>query len=302
MITQDVREVLEKQKYKIVGRHSAVKACHWLRQKLLNRRACYKDKFYGINSHRCIQMTPSVSWCTQKCVFCWRPIELTQGTEIEEEDDPRNIIEGSIQAQRTILTGYGGIMDRVDSKMLEEARNPKHVAISLAGEPTLYSKIGELIKEFHNTGFTTFLVTNGTRPDRLESLEEEPTQLYLSLDAPNEHIYNIINAPIKSDGWKRINETLELLPSFKCNTVIRITCIRGYNMTDLKGYAKLISKGEPTFVEPKSYMHVGYSRKRLDREDMPSFDEIMDFGKELASLTGYEIKDFSRESKVALLA
>ena len=35
------------------------------------RGGCYKHTFYGIESHRCMETTPSLA-CANKCVFCWR--------------------------------------------------------------------------------------------------------------------------------------------------------------------------------------------------------------------------------------
>ena len=45
-----LQRILERQHYKIVGNHSGVKICHWLKQKLTNGRACYKEHFYGIEN------------------------------------------------------------------------------------------------------------------------------------------------------------------------------------------------------------------------------------------------------------
>lgn len=63
---------LESSGYRFVGehRHSAVKACHWTRKSLLNRGSCYKQKFYGIQSHRCLQLAPGLPFCDHRCVFC----------------------------------------------------------------------------------------------------------------------------------------------------------------------------------------------------------------------------------------
>ena len=44
-------------------------------------------------------------------------------------------------------------------------------AISLTGEPTLYPKLPELIKEIHSRGKTSFLVTNGQHPEVLQKLK-----------------------------------------------------------------------------------------------------------------------------------
>ncbi|KYC54354.1 MAG: S-adenosyl-L-methionine-dependent tRNA 4-demethylwyosine synthase [Candidatus Methanofastidiosum methylothiophilum] len=161
---EDVWSTLKRQKYKIVGAHSAVKICHWTKKSLIENRVCYKQKFYGIESHRCLQMTPSVAWCTHKCLFCWRPVEYNEDTPYSY-DVPEAIVEGCINAQRELLSGYHGFLEKVDINKLKEAENPTNVAISLAGEPTLYPDLSGLIEEFRKRKFSTFLVTNGTTPD-----------------------------------------------------------------------------------------------------------------------------------------
>ena len=47
------QEVLERQGYRIVGEHSGVKVCYWTKSKLTRGIGCYKETFYGIESHRC---------------------------------------------------------------------------------------------------------------------------------------------------------------------------------------------------------------------------------------------------------
>src|SRR5208283_881359 len=84
---------LKKQKYHLVGAHSAVKRCKWLYESIVNDRPCYKQKFYGIKSHTCIQMTPSLYYCTQQCLFCWRAqsgdLQVTwDETKIPKVDSP----------------------------------------------------------------------------------------------------------------------------------------------------------------------------------------------------------------------
>ena len=103
----------------------------------------------------------------------------------ESIDDPAFIVEGTIEAQRKLLSGFGG-NEKTSEEKFERAMEPQHVAISLDGEPTLYPKLAELIKEYKKKGFSTFVVSNGLLPDRIEKLfEEPPTQLYISVDAPN---------------------------------------------------------------------------------------------------------------------
>jgi len=306
LVPETLLEALKKHKYHIVGRHSAVKRCRWLYESLVHNRPCYKQKFYGIKSHQCIQMTPSLFYCTQRCLFCWRAqsgdLQITwEETKLPKWDPPEEIVERSIKAQLEILSGYKG-NPKADPQKFKEALRPRHAAISLTGEPTLYEPIGELIHAFHKRGFTTFLVSNGTVPSALAKLSHEPTQLYISICAPNKEIHRKVCRPIYADAWERLAETLELLQSFSCPTVIRITAVRGLNMGNVEGYAKLIEKANPTYVEPKAYMHVGFSRLRLGYENMPSHKEVREFALQLANATGYRVIDESEESRVVLLS
>ncbi|MFQ5815986.1 MAG: radical SAM protein, partial [Candidatus Hydrothermarchaeaceae archaeon] len=233
-------------------------------------------------------------------VFCWRPVEHTLGEEIDVElDEPAFIAEESVKRQRALLSGYWGEA-RASRQDVEEAYEPRHVAISLAGEPTNYPHIQELIREFHGRGMTTFLVTNGQNPERLG--EVEPTQLYLSLIAYDEDLYRRVNAPRVRDGWSRLQESIDVLGDKGGRRVIRITLVRGYNLEHPERFAELVSRCEPDYVEPKGYVHVGFSRRRLERDHMPTFREVYDFGRVLAEETGYAVKDALRGSKVVLLS
>lgn len=300
MIPEEAKRRFLRAGYRIVGSHSAVEICHWTKESLRRGRTCYKERWYGIKSHRCMEMTPALIWCTHRCRFCWRPLEYTVCGE-PEPDDPKEIIEGGIEARRLLLTGFKGNA-RVDRRKWEEAIHPTNAAISLAGEPTLYPRISELLEEFKKRGITTFLVTNGTRPDRLETLETEPTNLYISLCAPDKETYLRVHRPLITNGWERLNESLELMKTFSCRTVIRLTLVKGLNLKDPDKYAKHILKAEPDFVEPKGFMHVGEAQKRLPRSAMPTHQEIKKFAQELSELTNYEFKDHSPQSRVALLS
>jgi tRNA wybutosine-synthesizing protein 1 len=306
LIPSQLIEALKKQKYHFVGRHSAVKRCRWLYETLIHNRPCYKQKFYGIKTHQCIQMTPALFYCTQQCLFCWRAQSgdlqmLWNEMKLPVWDSPEEIADKSIKAQLKILSGYKG-NPKANKQKFKEALTPKHVAISLTGEPTLYKPIGGLIQAFHRRGFTTFLVSNGTVPSELAKLSEEPTQLYVSVCASDGKSFKQVCRPQIPKAWEKLNETLALLPSFKCPTVMRITLVRGLNMKRIEDYAKLIEKAHPTYVEPKAYMHVGFSRLRLGFENMPNHEEIYEFATQLARETGYRVLDESRESRVVLLS
>ena len=300
--TKEEQAKLEYSGYRFVGQygHAAAKICHWTRKSMVNEGVCYKEKFYGVKSHRCLQMSPAVPFCNQKCSFCWRDLSQTRIEWEGEYDDPKTIIEGAIKAQNNLLCGFGG-NKKVDRKKLEESKKPTNAAISLAGEPTLYPEIDELIAEFHRQDFTTFLVTNGMNWEKLGNLDNEPTQLYVSLDAPNEKVYKELCNPQINDAWNNLNKTLELMNSIDSRTAIRITSVKDKNMFNTDEYAELINKANPTYVEVKAYMFVGSSRKRLTLDNMPSHQDVRDFAQEIADKTGRELTQEAEISRVVLL-
>jgi tRNA wybutosine-synthesizing protein 1 len=199
------------------------------------------------------------------------------------------------------LTGYKATPNANQKKCLE-ALTPKHAAISLTGEPTLYPHLDGLIKSFHKRGFTTFLVANGTVPESLSNLSEEPSQLYISVSAFDKNAFSKICRPQVKDAWKKLNETLELLPSFKCPTVIRFTLAKHMNLEYPKLFGQLIRKANPTYWEPKAYMHVGFSRLRMDGSNMPTHMEIREFAAQLGAENNYSMIDESPDSRVVLLS
>lgn len=296
------KKILEKQHNYITGNHSAVKVCTWTKKSLKNQGVCYKEKFYGIRSHLCCQISPSVGYCPNKCIFCWRPMEYTQTKEITEPDNPEDVIENSIKGQKTLISGLGGF-EGLNREKFNDAQEPMHFAISLTGEPFMYPRLGELIKKLHSRGKTTFLVSNGMYPDKLRELEDMPTQLYISLDAPNEELFLEIDKPSLNTPWQKLKESLEVMASLKdkTRTTLRVTSIKNFNMTDIQGWAKLIKKANPTFIEVKAYMFVGYSRLRLTIENMPMHYEVKEFAERIANETGYKIVDEKEESRVVLL-
>lgn len=295
-------EKLESSGYRFVGshNHAAAKICHWTKQSILDKGVCYKEKFYGIESHRCLQMAPAVPNCQQKCEFCWRDLSYTQTQWEGEYDDPKTIIDEAVKAQNNLLCGFFG-NDKANKEKLEESKTPTNAAISLAGEPMLYPEIDELIAEFNRRNFTTFVVSNGQCVDKLKNLENEPYQLYLSLDAPTKKIYNDICQPQISEGWDNLNQSLDTLASFNSRTCIRTTCVKGRNMTNPEKYAELIKKASPDFVEIKAYMCVGSSRHRLTPDNMPTFDEVKSFAQKIGENCGKKIFNESEVSRVVLL-
>ncbi len=349
-ITNEFVETYTKTTYRIIGehKHSSIKPCYWLEQRLLtgrDNRNCYKGVF-GIQSHKCLQNTPSLPFCNHQCVFCWRDIELgSLGSEfIVEPDEPKSLVDEMLRHHKDIIKNHlplrrylenyeimidilyymllnrdqnhsinslnqkihvsknkierainllknqnfvksenhtlnkfeldndiqGCIDSRDEIEVLinrelttpdeimqthSEALHPNHAAISLDGEPLLYPKISELVHEFRNLNMTTFIVSNGTLTDKMLNLDPLPTQLYITLPAPNEQIYKNICRPMIKSGWNRIMESLESLNTLSCRTLIRLTGVKNLNLNEqyIQDYITIVKKANPNFFEIKGF-------------------------------------------------
>ena len=348
-ITNDFVEKYTKTTYRIIGKnkHTSIKPCHWLEQKLMtgrDNRNCYKGIF-GVESHRCLQNTPSLPFCNHQCVFCWRDIEVgSLGSEfIVEADDPAFLIEEMLRHQQDIIKNHLPLRKYLDNYEImndilyymlknngknsinsisnnihvsknkveravtllknqkfiiptdntfknfrldddisccidtreeivnlinreltspddimqahSEAMSPNHAAISLDGEPLLYPKMSDFIQEFKNRKMTTFIVTNSTLPEKISNLNTLPSQFYFTLPAPNENIYKKICRPMIKDGWKRIMNTMDMIESLSCRTLVRLTAVKDLNLKEkfVEDYVKIIENINPNFFEIKGF-------------------------------------------------
>ncbi len=300
-LTSRQKELLQKQGYRLIGNHSAVKTCEWTRNMLRGKGGCYKYVFYGIRSHQCMQMTTSM-FCANRCKFCWRGEKAPVFKEwYGPIDSPDHIINHAIDAHINLLQGFKGF-EKANKRALKEIENVRHVALSLTGEPITYPLINEIIKAFHKRRISTFLVTNSQYPEQIKKIDNI-TQLYLSIDAPNKELMKEIDNPLFKDYWERMLECLDLLKTRKYRTCIRLTLIKDENMCDFEGYSELIKRGMPDLVELKSYVWVGAGRKNYQINNMPTMEEVEKFSNELLQyLPEYEYIRVHKPSRAILLA
>ncbi len=308
MLNENTKKVLKRQQYGLAGRHSAVKICHWTKEKLRGKGHCYKEKFYGVDSHKCAEITPTVLWCNNRCVFCWRPTEYMKLND-KLDDDPQKIVSDILEERKKLLMGFKGNKN-VDKELLKDALIPNHWAISLSGEPCLYEKLPDLINLLKKKykARTVYLVTNGLVPDMLQKLVEKnslPTQLYISVSAPNKTKFKKISRSLEKDYWEKYQKSLKIMASLrgKIHTVLRMTLIKSINMSDedVKGYWELIETAEPEFIEAKAYMFVGFSRERLKKENMPYHKDIVEFSKKLEEHPKIKMENEMKPSRIVLL-
>ncbi|KAJ4300188.1 Fe-S oxidoreductase [Collariella sp. IMI 366227] len=272
---------LTKQGYSIVGSHSGVKICRWTKSALRGRGSCYKYSFYGINSHQCMETTPSLS-CSNKCVFCWRHGTNPVGTSWRWVVDPPQLIFDGVKENHykkiKMMRGVPGVR----SERFAEAMRIRHCALSLVGEPIFYPHINEFLGMLHSERISSFLVCNAQHPDQLAALQHV-TQLYVSIDASNRESLRRIDRPLHRDFWERFQRCLDILRErrFRQRTVFRLTLVKGFNIEDeAEGYAALVEKGLPCFVEVKGVTYCGTSTSSnagLTMANVPFYQEVCDF-------------------------
>jgi wyosine [tRNA(Phe)-imidazoG37] synthetase (radical SAM superfamily) len=228
-------------------------------------------------------------------LFSLRP-DLVSEASVSLESS-RDIVEKLVASRKDIIDVH------------LEAAKPKHVAISYDGEPTMYARIGELISEFRKRRISTFVVTNGTFPERIRELSETgnlPTQLYVTLAAPDKETYLHVCSsvrpffPVHEDHWERLNRTLSMLSTLNCRTVVRITSVRGLNMIKPESYRSIVRESGPSFLEVKGFSISGNAPRiseRLGETELgfkdpslmklalsyaPTHQEMLDFAKNIS--------------------
>ena len=308
-IKPNVMEQLKKAKYGVAD-HSTVELCHWTKKSFRNEGSCYKHKFYGISTHRCMEFSPAGMHCENRCVYCWSPMEFYDSLAMDPERvaEPEDIMKKLMAERRKLIMGHYGDPNQ-DKQKLDESLLPSHYAISLSGEPTMYPKLPELIKYLKSLQETKaiFLVTNGQEPDMIQRLADEdalPTQLYLSTNAADQESFLKVNRPRYDDSWKRWNKTLDLLSSLDTRTVLRITLIKNWNDSKemIPAFTEMFDKSNPHFIEIKSYMHIGRSTNRLEHENMLDMNEVRSFASGVTQYSNrFSVMDESEISRIVIL-
>ncbi|XP_062081394.1 S-adenosyl-L-methionine-dependent tRNA 4-demethylwyosine synthase-like [Humulus lupulus] len=303
MVTPVIRASLEKQGYKIIGSHSGVKICRWTKSQLRGRGGCYKHSFYGIESHRCMEATPSLA-CANKCVFCWRHHTNPVGKSWQwKMDDPLQIVNSAIDMHSKMIKQMKGVPG-VTLERLTEGLSPRHCALSLVGEPIMYPEINALVDELHRRRISTFLVTNAQFPEKIKALKPI-TQLYVSVDAATKDSLKAIDRPLFGDFWERFIDSLKALRDKHQRTVYRLTLVKGWNTEDIDAYFNLFSIGKPDFIEIKGVTYCGTSAtSKLTMENVPWHADVKAFSEALAlkSEGDYEVACEHVHSCCVLLA
>uniref|UniRef100_A0A3P8V9H8 S-adenosyl-L-methionine-dependent tRNA 4-demethylwyosine synthase TYW1 n=1 Tax=Cynoglossus semilaevis TaxID=244447 RepID=A0A3P8V9H8_CYNSE len=288
--------------YKLIGSHSGVKLCRWTKSMLRGRGGCYKHTFYGIESHRCMETTPSLA-CANKCVFCWRHHTNPVGTEWRWKMDPaEEILQDAMEKHQNMIRQFRGVPG-VKPERYEEGLVVKHCALSLVGEPIMYPEINTFLRLLHSHNISSFLVTNAQFPEEIRSLVPV-TQLYVSVDASTKDSLKKIDRPLFKDFWPRFLDSLKALGEKRQRTVYRLTLVKAWNVEELQAYSELIALGQPDFIEVKGVTYCGESSaSSLTMANVPWHQEVVSFVQQLADmLPQYEIACEHEHSNCLLIA
>ncbi|KAJ1920260.1 Fe-S oxidoreductase [Tieghemiomyces parasiticus] len=287
MVSPMIHQNLTKQGYKVIGSHSGVKICRWTKSALRGRGFCYKHSFYGIQSHLCMETTPSLA-CANKCVFCWRHHTNPVGTEWRwQMDDPAFILDGAMANHYQMIKQFKGVPG-VKADRFQEAFQVQHCALSLVGEPIMYPRINDFVKLLHQKGISSFLVTNAQFPDKIAELDPV-TQLYVSVDASTKDSLKKVDRPLFRDFWERFLGSLDSLRTKGQRTVYRLTLVKSFNTEELASYVELIQRGRPEFIEVKGVTYCGFSgASNLTMANVPYHNEVIHFVETLTGMLGGE--------------
>ncbi|TRY94683.1 hypothetical protein DNTS_021584, partial [Danionella cerebrum] len=299
MITPALRDALTKQD---IDFRLICKSKKPIVSMLRGRGGCYKHTFYGIESHRCMETTPSLA-CANKCVFCWRHHTNPVGTEWRWKMDPaEKIIQEAVENHRNLIRQFRGVPG-VRPERFEEGLTVKHCALSLVGEPIMYPEINSFLRLLHQQKISSFLVTNAQFPEEIRSLVPV-TQLYVSVDASTKDSLKKIDRPLFKDFWQRFLDSLRALGEKQQRTVYRLTLVKAWNVDELKAYADLIALGQPDFIEVKGVTYCGESSaSSLTMANVPWHEEVVYFVQQLEKLLpDYEMACEHEHSNCLLLA
>lgn len=165
----------------------------------------------------------------------------------------------------------------LDELKLKLASRPDYITLSGSGEPTLYSRLGELIEHIQAmTDVPVAALTNGSllwqKPVRDELALAD--LVMPSLDAPDRDRFEFINRPHPDITFERLLEGLEALRrEFSGKYWLEIMLLAGYTALpeSVRELAKLVRRIQPDKVQlntavrpPAEHYAMAVTPERLD--------------------------------------
>ena len=140
------------------------------------------------------------------------------------------------------------------SHFLETDGNAEYITLAGSGEPTLYSRFGELIDFIHSkTDIPVLLLSNGSLFGQKEVREAASGAdvVKLSMSAWNQNLFNSINRPDPAITFSdMLAGEIEFRKIFKGRLVLEVFVLAGINgtSTDIRKIAKLTNNIKPDVI------------------------------------------------------
>lgn len=146
-----------------------------------------------------------------------------------------------------------GVGDRIDENevfdyLIKRKNLVDGVCIS-GGEPTLQSDIIDFVKKVKELGFDIKLDTNGTNPDKLQSLLSQKIIDFVAMDIKNGTVKYAATAGISAEAGKKLFEnvkkSIEIIKSSGVDYEFRTTLISEFHtLEDMEEIAVLIGNAK----------------------------------------------------------
>ena len=140
------------------------------------------------------------------------------------------------------------LLDELEGGLSEMRSKPDVVTLSGAGEPTLYARTGELIREAKRlSGLPVAVITNSSLLDRADVREEllEADIMLPSLDTTVEETFRQLNRPHEDCNLSSMVAGIEtFLKQFRGRVLFEILLVDGFNTDDenLSGLSRITDR------------------------------------------------------------
>jgi tRNA wybutosine-synthesizing protein 1 len=101
------------------------------------------------------------------------------------------------------------------------------------------------------------------------------------------------------NGWEKLNESLALLNSMSCRSLVRLTAIKHLNINEkyIENYIKIIEKANPNFFEIKGFTLQAKALKikerlKSDKQPhyfFPEYEFLENFSLKFEEMSGFPI-------------
>jgi tRNA wybutosine-synthesizing protein 1 len=114
------------------------------------------------------------------------------------------------------------------------------------------------------------------------------------------------------NGWSKISNTLDLVESLSCRSLVRLTAVKNLNLSEnyIKDYIKLIDKANPNFFEIKGFTLQARAlniNKRLNSEEsiqyyFPTYEYLEDLALKFEEIGNFPLIYKNKPSRDFLFA